>query len=80
MADEGDDGVKYKFKLDGKTEGTSRGKTGNGEAEYPNGDKFVGNYVNGTREGKGVYRYANGDKYDGEWIANNKHGIGIKVY
>jgi hypothetical protein len=51
MADEGDDGAKYKFtpESDPVPKTTSKGHSGKAVAEYPNGDKYEGYYNNGTR-------------------------------
>ena len=46
-------------------------KEGIGCMIYKNGDKYMGEWVNGCKENYGVYTYANGDKYEGDW----KHGI-----
>jgi hypothetical protein len=35
---------------------------------YENGDKYVGEFVNGKIHGKGIYTYANGDKYEGVFV------------
>ena len=37
--------------------------TGRGTANYPNGDIYEGEFVDGVREGQGIYTYANQDKY-----------------
>ncbi len=34
---------------------------------YDNGDKYVGDVVNGLPHGQGTYTRSNGDKYVGEW-------------
>lgn len=59
---------------------SSRDYTGEGYAQYPNGDQYYGDYVEGIRQGKGKYIYANGDRYEGDFKNNNKHGIGKLVY
>ena len=38
----------------------------NQEIRYNDG-RYVGQVVNGLREGKGIYYYPNGDRYEGEW-------------
>ena len=41
---------------------------------YPNGDKYVGEVMNGTMHGKGIYTWADGTKYGGEWKNGNPDG------
>lgn len=43
---------------------------------YPNGNAFLGFYVNGKPEGSGTYLWSNGEVYDGEWVNGMKHGNG----
>ncbi|MFA5321643.1 MAG: PEGA domain-containing protein [Smithella sp.] len=43
---------------------------------YSNGDKYVGEFVNGQFNGNGIYTYANGDKYEGEFVAGKFTGQG----
>jgi hypothetical protein len=43
--------------------------------KYKNG-KYIGDYLNGKREGKGVYKYNNGDIYEGEYKNDLKDGEG----
>lgn len=43
---------------------------------YPNGDKYVGETVNGERDGVGIYYYENGDYYYGRYRANERKGFG----
>ena len=82
MAEEGEEGQKYKFITEnGEVKLMSRGYTGKAQASYPNGDIYEGDFLDGIREGRGKYFYAsNGDKYDGEWRNNLKHGIGQMIY
>ncbi len=39
--------------------------------------RYVGQIVNGLREGKGIYYYNNGNRYEGEWRNNKKERKGI---
>ena len=82
MADEDDGAAKYVFITEnGETKTTSRGYSGKAVAQYPNGDTYEGEFMDGTRESRGIYRYAaTVEKYDGEWRANRKHGIGRMTY
>lgn len=50
------------------------------DIEYDNGDRYIGDVVDGAFSGKGTYIWANGDKYQGEWWTNNKHGKGIHTW
>ena len=35
---------------------------------FSNGDKYVGDYMDGKRTGKGTYYWSNGDKYVGDFV------------
>ena len=39
--------------------------------------KYIGQVVNGIREGKGTWYGFNGDRYEGEWKNDKKEGCGI---
>ena len=39
--------------------------------------RYVGQVVNGLREGKGIYYYNDGDRYEGDYRNDNKEGKGI---
>lgn len=43
---------------------------------YQNGDKYVGETVDGERSGYGIYYYENGDYYYGHYEANERKGYG----
>jgi hypothetical protein len=49
-----------------------------GKYEYPNGDKYEGEFKNGIRQGMGTYTYANGVKYVGEYKDGYFDGNGIE--
>ena len=49
------------------------------EIEYYNG-RYVGQVVNGLKEGNGIYYYNNGDKYEGDFKNNLREGKGIFYY
>lgn len=53
--------------------------TGLVKCNYPNGDNFEGNLVNGIIEGRGVYVYANGNRYEGEFLNGKPHGSGLFI-
>ena len=46
------------------------------EKEYPNG-KYIGNIIDGKRDGKGRMYYSDNSKYVGEWKDDKKNGQGI---
>ena len=48
----------------------------NKELKYNNG-RYVGQVVNGKKDGKGIYYYNEGDIYEGEWRNGKKEGKGI---
>ena len=47
------------------------------ELKCENG-RYVGQVVNGLREGKGIYYINNGDRYEGEWRNDKRDGKGIE--
>ena len=51
MSEQGDDEAKYRIRweAEGKVTNSSRDKSGKASAEYFNGDKYEGEYVNGVR-------------------------------
>jgi hypothetical protein len=53
-------------------------KNGYGTFVYPDGSKYVGNWVNDEKQGFGTYYYVNGDIYEGDWYENKRHGQGKK--
>ena len=44
---------------------------------YPDGSRYVGQIINGLREGKGILYWNNGDRYEGEWRNAKREGKGI---
>lgn len=54
---------------------------GQGTRRFPNGDLYVGPYVQGRREGTdGRFYYTNGDLFVGEWKEDRMHGFGRYYY
>lgn len=45
--------------------------------EFPGGDRYEGQCVDGVGDGQGVYYYKSGDRYVGGWYGQNRHGAGI---
>ena len=52
----------------------------NKEIRYNDGTRYVGQVVNGLREGKGILYWNNGDRYEGDWRNDKKEGKGIYYY
>lgn len=53
---------------------------GNGNYIYANGDIYIGDFVNGRRQGIGVCYYANRSEYKGRWVADMPDGRGTMTY
>ena len=47
---------------------------------YNNGDKYVGDFVDGKRSGKGTYTWASGNKYIGDFIDGKRTGNGTFIW
>lgn len=57
------------------------GLTGYHTQKYDNGDKYVGNFVNGVRSGQGTYTWAaTGIVYTGEFVNGEPSGKGEYIY
>jgi hypothetical protein len=48
----------------------------NGNCNYEDGSKYIGNWKNGKKNGYGEYIYSNGDRYDGKWVGDMRCGYG----
>jgi len=55
-------------------------RNGQGTYTWPDGDKYVGQYVNGVRNGQGTYTWANGQKYVGQYRDGKENGQGTMTY
>ena len=44
------------------------------------GDKYVGEYREGKKDGQGIFTFSDGEKYDGEWKNDKRNGIGKNVW
>jgi len=51
-----------------------------GNETYPNGERYVGEYLNGQRGGLGTYRFAKGNKYVGEYKDGQPNGQGTLTF
>ncbi len=72
----------YKLEGGGVIEGFfSYGKlNGYAKHDFPNGDNYTGNYVNGNKSGFGIYKWkASSTEYYGEWNNNMMNGYGYVV-
>lgn len=47
---------------------------------YQNGDRYVGETVNGKRDGIGIYYYSNGNYYYGRYKNNERLGFGAMFF
>ena len=48
--------------------------------QYENGNKYIGQFVNGKREGYGIMYFSKGGKYEGHWKNGLAEGKGIEYY
>lgn len=46
----------------------------------PNGQKYVGEFRDGRRNGRGTIILPNGDRYDGQWKDDHLHGRGTYTF
>lgn len=53
--------------------------TGAVKCEYGNGDRYIGNFVDGLPEGNGIYIYSSGDRYEGELRQGLPNGDGTFI-
>ena len=51
----------------------------NQELQCENG-RYIGQVVNGLREGKGIYYVFNGDRYEGDWKNDKREGKGQEYF
>jgi hypothetical protein len=65
-----------------KKTGCVSGDCANGRGTYilDNGEKYVGEMRNGSREGKGTYYFNSGEWYSGEWVKNQRNGQGTNYF
>jgi hypothetical protein len=53
---------------------------GYGTFLFPNGDKYIGDFLSGKPHGKGILYFANGNKYIGHWMESYREGEGRMVF
>tara|TARA_Y100000768_G_scaffold192377_1_gene144237 strand:- start:107 stop:1273 length:1167 start_codon:yes stop_codon:yes gene_type:complete len=53
---------------------------GLGTFTWANGDKYIGNHVDGKGNGQGTYIWSNGDKYVGNFLNDIRNGQGTFVW
>ncbi len=51
-----------------------------GACQNESGDRYIGHWSKGLRQGKGRCLFANGDKYDGDWLEDKRSGQGICIF
>ena len=63
------------FNYEGEMEGLEI--TGFGKMTFPNGDKFIGSYIDGKFHGEGEYIWANGSSWVGNYTNDKRNGMGV---
>lgn len=58
---------------------TTNTSQGYGIYTWPNGDVFMGQWVDGVRHGGGIFRSADGREYIGAWAGNVREGHGVRI-
>lgn len=53
---------------------------GYGHFEWPGGEKYLGNFVQGKMNGYGVFYWKNNNKFIGYWKDGKMHGEGLLFY
>eukprot|EP01083_Nonionella_stella_P140406 430528_1 len=51
-----------------------------GRYAFPNGDRYIGNFLDGKRHGFGLYLSSRGHRYEGQWVDDARHGKGEIIY
>jgi hypothetical protein len=49
-------------------------------AEWVEGDKYRGGWVNGKCDGYGVFMWGDGRTYSGAWLNGEMHGFGVFIW
>ena len=50
---------------------------GTGLLQYPNGDRYEGEFKDDLPHGNGVHEWSRGNTYEGEWLKGKPHGEGV---
>lgn len=50
---------------------------GKGTFTWPDGRKYVGEYIEDRKEGFGIFTFKDGRIYEGEWLNGKQHGRGL---
>jgi hypothetical protein len=53
---------------------------GTGTLNYANGQKYIGDWIEGKRMGRGVLTWPNGKRYEGQFKDDKMHGTGKMSY
>ena len=53
---------------------------GLGVFTWPDGNQYIGQYLNDKRHGKGILKKANGDRFEGMWKDDVEDGLGEIIY
>jgi len=51
-------------------------QNGYGTSTFPNGNKYVGDFVDGKFHGLGIFYFTDGNKYIGDWVEEVREGKG----
>jgi hypothetical protein len=51
--------------------------SGKGYYDFPDGSRYIGEFLNGYPQGEGKCYYVNGDVYEGSWNINAPNGEGV---
>lgn len=52
---------------------------GKGVFTWPDGRKYVGDYLNDQKHGIGTFTWSDGRVYHGEWVDGKQHGHGTYI-
>lgn len=66
--------------LDGKMTGIGSYIFATDDQEKTINTEYIGNFINGIREGKGSFSFSNGNEYIGNFKNNKSNGIGRMIY
>ncbi len=55
-------------------------RTGQGSYLWPNGSRYIGDFVRGQQHGRGLLILPDGSSYEGDWRGGRKHGAGVVTH